>query len=270
VIDELLAEPVKQRLEAFGERHAEAHQNASPFPHTVIDDFLPPDLLTRVIESFPGPADFKWLRWDGKHEKKLAWFEAERLVPELRDTLYFLNSAITLRFLEKLTGIKGLIPDPYFYGGGLHQIEPGGFLEVHADFNRLPELHIERRINLLLYLNQDWREEYGGHLELWERDMSSCAKRILPVFNRCVVFDTTSTSYHGHPLPLTCPPDRSRRSIALYYYTATLDDGTKPPEHSTLFQDRPSEEEQRQRRLRQTIKRFVPPIVVDAYRKLRG
>jgi Rps23 Pro-64 3,4-dihydroxylase Tpa1-like proline 4-hydroxylase len=90
---------------------------------------------------------------------------------------------------------------------------------VHADFNRHEKLNLDRRLNLLLYLNRDWKEEYGGHLQLWTRDMGRCVVKVLPVFNRCVVFSTTDFSYHGHPDPLTCPPGRTRKSIAMYYYT---------------------------------------------------
>ena len=89
-----------------------------------------------------------------------------------------MNSFEMLLWLEAVTGIEGLIPDPYFGGGGLHQIEPGGFLKVHADFNVHPKLNLDRRLNMLIYLNRDWKDEYGGHLELWERDMSRCRARI--------------------------------------------------------------------------------------------
>src|ERR1041385_9291271 len=106
-----------------------------------------------------------------------------------------MNSFEMLLWLEALTGIEGLIPDPYFGGGGLHQIEPGGFLKIHADFNVHPKLHLDRRLNMLIYMNRDWREEYGGHLELWDAEMRKCRKRILPTFNRTVVFSTRSEEH---------------------------------------------------------------------------
>ena len=128
-------------------------------------------------------------------------------------------------FLERLTGIDALIPDPHYFGGGLHQIRPGGFLKVHADFNRHSRLDLERRLNAILYLNKDWQEEYGGHLQIWDNDMTRCEKKVLPVFNRLLVFATLDTANHGHPDPLTCPPDRARRSMALYYYTSDRPEG---------------------------------------------
>jgi Rps23 Pro-64 3,4-dihydroxylase Tpa1-like proline 4-hydroxylase len=131
-----------------------------------------------------------------------------------------MNSEPFLRFLQELTGIKEtLIPDPYFEGGGVHQIKRGGFLKVHVDFHRHRLLQLDRRVNVLVYLNKDWKDEYGGHFELWERDMSRCVKKIAPLFNRMAIFSTTADSWHGHPDKLNCPEGRSRQSLALYYYT---------------------------------------------------
>jgi Rps23 Pro-64 3,4-dihydroxylase Tpa1-like proline 4-hydroxylase len=140
-----------------------------------------------------------------------------------------------MAFLEKLTGIAGLIPDPHLRGGGLHEIRQGGALGVHADFNFYKRLNLYRRLNLLIYLNANWAEEWGGHLELWDRTGKQCVQRVAPIFNRAVIFDTSNFSYHGHPHPLQCPPDRSRKSLALYYYTveAPADEDRAP--HTTLF-----------------------------------
>ena len=148
--------------------------------------------------------------------------------------LYQLNSSVFVNFLEELTGVGGLIPDPHFEGGGLHQIERGGFLKIHADFNRHPKLNLDRRLNLLLYLNEDWKDDYGGHLELWDREVARCVKRIAPVFNRCVVFTTTDFSFHGHPEPLACPPAVTRKSLALYYYSNGRPARSRPVERGTL------------------------------------
>ena len=180
-----------------------------------------------------------WEKFSGDNEEKMAFFTAERLAKPLRQTLHFLNAAPVLRFLEALTGIEGLLPDPFFFGGGLHRIERGGFLEVHADFNRHPKLNIYRRINLLLYLNKNWDEDNGGSLELWNEDMSQCVHRVVPIFNRCVIFNTTSTSYHGNPQPVAGPEGTHRKSLATYYYTAMDPETTARPAHSTLFQQRP-------------------------------
>ena len=110
--------------------------------------------------------------------------------------------------------------DPYLMGGGLHEIKRGGVLKVHTDFNRHPIFNLDRRINVLIYLNKNWKKEYGGNLELWDKNMNKCIKKIQPLFNSMVIFSTTDFSNHGHPDPLTCPDNISRKSLALYYFSS--------------------------------------------------
>ena len=272
-INLLYGEAVSDRLRELACANVAAYRAAEPFPHIVIDDLLPPAILQTALDDFPGPRDLRWIEYDREHEQKLAFPAAEKLPASLRELLYFLNSAVVLEFLETLTGITGLLPDPYFVGGGLHQIERGGHLGVHADFNKYERFDLDRRLNLLLYLNQDWREEYGGHLELWERDMSRCVQRVLPLFNRCVVFSTTDFSFHGHPVPLACPPDRTRRSVATYYYTNGRPADEASEVHSTLFQERPGADVPRAslgRTAKRVARSLTPPIVTETYYRLRG
>lgn len=226
----------REMLSGLGAEARAAFCGASPFPHIVIDDLLPPSVLEEVLAEFPDPAKVKWKQCYHENSKKLSCADEYLMGDKTRHLIGQLNSGAFLRFLEQMTGIEGLIPDPHLFGGGLHLIEPGGFLKIHADFNVHQQLKLDRRLNLLLFLNQDWQESYGGHLELWDRGMTTCQRRVLPVFNRCVVFATTDWSYHGHPEPLTCPPNRSRKSIAMYYYTngRPQEEISKP--HSTLYQ----------------------------------
>lgn len=192
---------------------------AEPYPHICLDNFLDAGLVARVAAEFPELGDKEDIRFNDPNQLKLASRGEYRMGPVTRELVHYLNSQPFLEYLSALTGISGLIPDPYFNGGGLHEIRRGGFLKIHADFSKHPDLQLDRRISLLLYLNEDWEESYGGHFELWDREMKRCVKKFLPVFNRIVIFNTTDHSYHGHPDPLTCPEDRSRRSLALYYYT---------------------------------------------------
>ena len=227
-------DPVKLK-DLARERH-EAYVNATPFPHIVFDNFFSEEILGRVCEEFPKPGEVNWTLRYHDNSKKLE-FNSETQLGEFAWRLITqLNSSTFITFLEKLTGINGLIPDPHLWGGGLHQIERGGYLNVHADFNWHEKLKLDRRLNLLLYLNKDWKEEYGGCLELWDRNMSRCEKKLLPLFNRCVIFNTTDYSYHGHPIPLTCPEGLTRKSLALYYYSngRPAEEISKP--HSTLYQ----------------------------------
>ena len=237
----------EQRIK-FIEKHAKQFQTANPFPYVVIDDFMNPDSLQEVLNVFPSPQDLEFYKYENPLEKKLAMDQLSKLPEPIQHILMYLNSPQMLQFFESLTGIDGLIPDPYYRGGGIHQIESGGKLDVHIDFNQHPKLKLERRLNAIIYLNQDWDESYGGHLDLWRGHkegarhvLDECVERILPLFNRMVVFATSEKSYHGHPDPVTCPSDRTRKSIALYYYTKDrpIDELVNP--HSTTFIKRPQD-----------------------------
>jgi hypothetical protein len=231
----------QDELSNLAEQHRERYRSAAPFPHAVLDDLFPRATLEAVLSEFPGTQDVDWVRFRDGTGRKLAISDADQMGPKSVAFLRQLNSRPFVAFLERLTGIPGLIPDHHFVGGGLHQIEPGGFLKIHADFNRHPTLGLDRRLNLLVYLNHGWREEYGGHLELWDPDMFRCKRRVLPIFNRCVVFNATDVSYHGHPEPLTCPEGWSRKSIAIYYYSKGRPAHELSSPHSTIYRRRPGE-----------------------------
>ena len=204
---------------------------ANPFPHIVIDDFIPNDLAIQcynqmsqhedwMFDSMMGyPEDERdsqvnkwWTPYDSDSKNKI-----ESDMPAVWKCLQYFNSRPFLLFLENLTGIKDLIADVDFEGGGIHKIKNGGRLELHSDYNKHPNKDIWRRINLLLYLTPNW--DYNGHLDLYEKEPLVKVKSILPTFNRAVIFNTTDDSIHGHPTPLVCPEEISRYSFALYYFT---------------------------------------------------
>lgn len=226
-----------------GEAQGLKYRNNDPFPHTVIDDFFDAATLKRLLPELPSPLTSKELfTSDVKHlqEYKFAWREVAKLGPQSLRIIHYLSAKPFLEYLTQLTGIAGLIPDPYLWGGGFHQILRGGKLAIHADFNIHPQMHLYRRLNVLVYLNEGWNEAWGGALELWSQDMQRCVQKIAPHFNRMAIFNTTETSYHGHPDPLDCPADVVRKSLALYYYTYE-----RPLEksHSTLWQKRPEDKQ---------------------------
>lgn len=221
-------------LEVVADRGREAYGRAEPFPHVVLDGLFPDELLDEVLREARMADDrSNWVKWNDPNSVKSGLREDWTMGPTTRLLLGQFNSAVFVNFLERLTGISGLIPDPHFFGGGIHTIESGGYLRIHADFNQHPRLVLLRRINALLYLNRDWDDEWGGHLELWDRDLSNPVKMIAPIFNRLVIFTITDTSYHGHPNPLETPPGIDRRSLALYYYSVE-EEAIEP--HSTLWQ----------------------------------
>lgn len=226
----------------LGTLHSESYQNASPFPHIVIDHFLPESLIEGLHQRFPNEATGHEVHYEkgykGLHKRQINPNACENYI---REAFLFFNSAPMISFFEKLTGINGLIPDPYFTGGGLHETSTGGLLGVHADFRINKKLHVERRINAIIYLNKDWRSEYGGNLELWDKKMQRCEKKVAPIFNRCVIFNTDHDSNHGHPEPLSTPEGVTRRSIALYYYTASMKVYDEYSEHRTHYKPRPQD-----------------------------
>ena len=224
------------RLEALAAREGDRYRTAQPFPHVVLDDFVDLEVVRDLVAEYPRDRE-EWDRYlDGGNSDKLAITDEARLGPVARRLIAELNGAATIRFLEELTGIGGLVGDPHLLGGGLHQLDPGGFLRIHADFNQHPHLRLDRRLNLLLYLNEGWRDDWGGQLELWSADMAERVQRIAPVAGRVVVFSTTSTSYHGNPEPVACPPGGARRSLALYYYTNGRPEEERAGRHTTLYQ----------------------------------
>jgi Rps23 Pro-64 3,4-dihydroxylase Tpa1-like proline 4-hydroxylase len=264
-MEELFTDIYLAQLARLAADKAAEYQTNAPFPNIYFDNFLPEAVATAALRDFPEPRQLRWTEFADKDQAKLAFDVVEKLPTTIRDVLYFLNSRPMLEFLEKLTGIGGLISDPYYTGGGLHQIKRGGYLEVHADFNRHTKLSLDRRLNVLIYLNTDWNEDYGGHFELWNKEMTAPVRKILPLFNRCAIFSTTSTSYHGHPTPLSCPAGRTRKSIATYYYSNGRPEAEVQDTHSTLFQERHGAPAHLKiGTVKKVIRAITPPIVMDA------
>ena len=226
-------------IEELGKRTLGQYRLADPFPHVVIENFLPSDFLDNVVTDFDAIPENSWqvFKKDG-YAYKLEAREMEDVGVHGREFFNQLNAPTFLRFLETLTGISGLIPDPYLMGAGFHKIPRGARLAIHADFNWYEHFKLYRRVNLLCYLNEEWPENYGGHLELWDQSLIKCVKRVTPIFNRCVIFNTTDTSFHGYPHPLTCPDGSFRKAATLYYYTngRPATDGTLDP-HKTFWKD---------------------------------
>jgi len=251
----------------IGEGLSEQYCFADPFPHIVLENFLPERLAQLALDNFPAQN----LANDTRFEAGYAGLHKRQILPgdcnaSARSLFDFFNSQPMLQFLEGLSSIQGLISDPYFHGGGYHEISAGGLLGVHADFRINERLHLNRRMNVIIYLNQNWQEEYGGHLELWDKTMTSMRRSVLPVFNRCVIFNTDADSFHGHPDPLKSPPGVLRKSIALYYYTASREIYNEVPGTSTIYHARPGDNRATQRealslRVDQHMRQWVPPAL---------
>lgn len=227
------------RLDPRIDAAAREYGQAEPFPHVVLDDFLEPAVARGVLHEFPPIDPSAWINWTHVNERKYGWRDRRNFPTTIGQLVEELNSPRFIARLERLTGIAGLLADPSLEGGGLHQSARGGYLNIHADFTGHPHRPTwRRRVNLLVYLNEGWQDAYGGHLELWSRDVRRCVHRILPIFNRAVVFNTDADSFHGHPEPMACPPHVTRKSLALYYFTAE----TRPFRvRSTEYRARPGD-----------------------------
>lgn len=201
------------------EQYGESYRSAKPYPHIVMDNFFHESMLNKVLEEFPSVENWPetWGKRSDPYQKKFGSKGRDLIGPVTNGFINTLNSQPFLDILTGLTGIEGLVADEELIGAGLHQIARDGYLAIHADFNKAH--HRDRRLNLLVYLNEDWDESWGGHFELWNQELTKKERAILPIYNRVVVFNTDEKSFHGHPQPLRCPPERSRKSIALYYYT---------------------------------------------------
>ena len=222
----LLAAFRRSRLRQIAQRYTSIYRAADPFPHMAIDGLVPNAILQLVSVELPeeygkGNGCVRGAQFciSGRksHVHRRSQIDKERhMKPHTIMLFRALKSNEFRNFLERVSGISPLYSDPLYAGAGAHFAAPGSRLDLHSDFNM--EYGMHRRVNTFLYLNEDWREEYGGHLQLWDRNMTTCVQRILPTWSRFVAFSSTDFTWHGHPDALSCPPNRMRRAIVLYYF----------------------------------------------------
>ncbi len=200
---------------------SESFRYAKPFRHVVLDDLLVLESARELLNAFPA---VEWPGWDrgfGDNEphqpKKLTCWDIGVIPSPLDLFIHELNSGPFLTWLEKLTGIEDLIPDPQLAGGGLHSSGPGGRLVPHTDFHKGKNQRLYRRLNLLVYFNENWSADNNGALELWDLRKDRIERQVLPEFGKAVIFETDDQSMHGFSKPIV---GRFRNSVAIYYYTA--------------------------------------------------
>ena len=208
-------------LLTFAGKNKLKYKSSEPYPHIVIKNFFEKNFLNKVEKEFPDLSKIKTsTNYKNKNEVKFANNDKKIFKKNTKLLFQFLNSNQFIKFIQKLTSIEEvLLPDSSLSGGGLHEIKNGGVLKVHTDFNKHPFKKLDRRLNVLIYLNKNWKESYSGHLELWNKNMNRCVQKILPTFNTMVIFSTNDFTNHGHPNYLKCPKDISRKSIATYYFS---------------------------------------------------
>jgi Rps23 Pro-64 3,4-dihydroxylase Tpa1-like proline 4-hydroxylase len=214
---------VLSALDSQSDGLREVFATNNPFPHVVVDNLFPPQLISDLVSEFPTPNDQSWDRSvvEGIQVKlRSNWTTEDDISPITAEVVNFFNSGSFMKSLSAITGVQRLISDPYFTGGGRNCILPGGVLDVHADGNWHDAMGVHRRLNAILYLNENWKEEWGGDFELWDRNLTGCVKAVSPLANRLLIFETHDFTYHGHPNPLACPEGENRKSLIFYYYTA--------------------------------------------------
>lgn len=208
---------------------------ARPFPYVCMDNFLKPDIADRLYHTFPSINSMS-VKYDGLNEKK----SEDSSFDKFDDSFTILKNSLMnesfIQFISKITGIKNLEVVDDKYGRGLHQGANGSFLDIHIDYNIHPIQKKERRFNLLIFLNKHWENEWGGHLEFWNGDVTECALKIAPVFNRCVLFECSNISFHGYNR-ITCPENITRKSFYLYFFSELQN---KLSFHDTVFKPLPT------------------------------
>ena len=194
-----------------------------PFKHLFIDNFLEKNFAKKCLKDFPNIKNKN--SWEKSNIKSIevkyrsVWNSEFDIPGNIVNLVRILNSSIFLKALSDIFAIPKLMPDPYFTGGGLNITEKGGLLDVHVDGNYHDASGLNRRLNILIYFNPKWKKKWGGEFGIYSNNGKNCVKKIDPIFNRLVAFDTHDYSYHGLPNPINFPKNSPRRSLILYYYT---------------------------------------------------
>lgn len=219
---------------------------ARPFRHLVMDDFFDADFAQRLLDEFPPFDTQRAMNENGEVGAKCVFENLPELGRSCRRLDDVIRSEAFLEWLSRLTGIDGLTYDPYYFGGGTHENRHGQDLDPHVDFNKHPKTGLHRRLNLIVYLNHDWDDAWGGAIEFHKDPRlppdQNEIRYVSPRFNRAVLFETTFWSWHGFErisLPEGDVDPRSRKSVALYFYSKTRPKAEQAKPHSTIYVERP-------------------------------
>jgi hypothetical protein len=222
-------------------------QQATPFRHVAIDNFLDPAVAEGLLAYFPRFDPAKALNEYGEVGRKAVVERVRGISAAYRDFYRYINSAPFLDAMSELTGIPDLIADETLFGGGTHENLDGQSLDTHLDFNIDERRMLHRRVNLLVYLNKEWEEAWGGSIELHSDPWTPKAdqvKAFLPLFNRAVIFETNEYSWHGFKrirLP-EAKKQLSRKSFSIYLYTKDRPVEEVVAPHTTFYVPAPPPE----------------------------
>lgn len=231
LLDLKLAENIENKKSLFGDWInnldvlRENFINAQPFEHIIIPNFLNDEYIKELFSAFPeNVTSDNWYKYNNPLEKKYARDDIKNLPNCLKQFFYLLSSQEITKIFSDLSNIENLECDPYLHGAGLHAHPKDGLLHMHLDYEKHPYLEKERRLNMILYMSKDWKEEWNGETQLWDKDMEKCVVKSQVEFNTAIIFKTNETSWHGLPEKICCPEGVLRKSIAYYYISPIVTD----------------------------------------------
>ncbi|MDE2238944.1 MAG: 2OG-Fe(II) oxygenase [Rhodospirillales bacterium] len=242
------------------EAFSTAYQNASPYPHLVLEELFPADELRNILNEFGNSSSCRWREYQTALQNKRGTAANTTLPPKTQDYFNFLYSGPFIRFLSRITGIKNLIPDPELHGAGMHEVGSGGRFQIHVDFLKHPRTGLRNRLAVITYLNEKWTEEDGGALELWQLTPPRRVTTVLPVFGRTVIMEQSEVAAHGHPAPVR--EQRLRRTIIAYFYTADMPIKSENDTLATTYVQHSGYSLSQQAELQ--LRRVTPRFILDA------
>jgi Rps23 Pro-64 3,4-dihydroxylase Tpa1-like proline 4-hydroxylase len=243
-----------------------SYQAAKPFPHLVMDGLFSDAMLDALLPEIDGMQKEQWKNVDqDPRERTLRMASAVEIGGAGERFLNVVHSAAFLYFLSEITGIWNLLPDPYLQGGGYAAMRRGDYFNVHSDRSIAYDTKLTRRLAMIVFLNKNWLPEYHGQLELWNPDAKKCDVFIDPLFNKTALFEVAFPNYHGVPIPLECPVDRSRQSFILYYHTVGIEGKEDVKPHTSIFA--PRKHGTNRLTMRSLLREVTPPVLTRALRK---
>ncbi|MDJ1491497.1 2OG-Fe(II) oxygenase [Cytophagaceae bacterium DM2B3-1] len=239
------------------EQLAAEFQTSKPYKHLVLDNFFRQEVADKLYENFPSVEKLT-KHWKGMNENKSEGSNFSDFDPIFTQVRNEIMSPEFAQWMEKVTGIKGVFVTDDSLGTGLHQGSDGSFLDIHVDFNIHHVKNVYRRLNFLVYLNKNWKEEYGGGMEMWNADMTKMEKVVMPILNRVLIFETSEISYHGYS-KITLPPGETRKSFYTYFYTPITDPTLLNKYHDTIFKPKPGDSTLKKvgTNTKETLKNFI-------------